>query len=99
MAFNINFFEIFRDNLASTSTVSQEPDSSKPSSSQTNLPKLQSKLPNIPGGAMLYHSSVLAELNGLGSNLGLGNLAMSYPHGFILGLANQGQEGGKWKIF
>lgn len=43
---------------------------------------------------MLYHSGVLG-LDGLGTNLGLGNLAMGYPHSFILGLANQGQEGGE----
>lgn len=45
---------------------------------------------------MLYRSSVLTGvgLDGLGTNLGLGNLAMGYPHSFILGLANQGQEGG-----
>lgn len=49
---------------------------------------------------MLYHSGVLAGvgLDGLGTNLGLGNLAMGYPHSFILGLANQGQEGGKYLI-
>lgn len=75
--------------LASTST-SQEADSSK--SSQIPMPKLLPKL-DLPGGAMLYHSGVLAGLDGLGNNLGLGNLAMTYPHSFILGLANQGQEG------
>ncbi|KPJ16104.1 hypothetical protein RR48_06059 [Papilio machaon] len=55
-----------------------------------SMPKI-----NLPGGAMLYHSGVLAGvgLDGLGTNLGLGNLAMGYPHSFILGLANQGQEG------
>lgn len=44
---------------------------------------------------MLYHHGMLAGvgLDGLGPNLGLGNLAMGYPHSFILGLANQGQEG------
>lgn len=47
---------------------------------------------------MLYHSGVLAGvgLDGIGSNIGLGNLAMGYPHSFILGLANQGQEGGEY---
>ncbi|KAJ8723151.1 hypothetical protein PYW08_003063 [Mythimna loreyi] len=74
---------------ASTSSTTQEADSSKPSPS---LPKLLPKI-EMPGGAMLYHSGVLAGLDGIGSNLGLGNLAMGYPHGFILGLANQGQEG------
>ncbi|XP_045769698.1 serum response factor homolog isoform X2 [Maniola jurtina] len=77
------------DNQPSTSTSNPEPESSK--SSQPSLPKLLPKI-DLPGGAMLYHSSVLG-LDGLGSNLGLGNLAMGYPHSFILGLANQGQEG------
>lgn len=64
-------------------------------SSQPSLPKLLPKI-DLPGGAMLYRSSVLTGvgLDGLGTNLGLGNLAMGYPHSFILGLANQGQEGG-----
>ncbi|KAL0880399.1 hypothetical protein ABMA27_002834 [Loxostege sticticalis] len=87
---------------ASTSSTTQEADSSK--SSQPSLPKLLPKI-DLPGGAMLYHSGVLAGLDGIGSNignlgnignignLGLGNLAMGYPHSFILGLANQGQEG------
>ena len=83
------------DNLPSTST-NQEPESSK--SSQPSLPKILPKI-DLPGGAMLYHSSVLTGLDGLGSNLGLGNLAMGYPHSFILGLANQGQEGGTFNIF
>ncbi|CAH2047548.1 unnamed protein product, partial [Iphiclides podalirius] len=80
------------DNVPSTSTINQEPESSK--SSQPSLPKVLPKI-NLPGGAMLYHSGVLAGvgLDGLGANLGLGNLAMGYPHSFILGLANQGQEG------
>ncbi|XP_049872537.1 serum response factor homolog isoform X1 [Pectinophora gossypiella] len=80
------------DPQASTSSSTQEPDSSKPH--QQNLPKILPKI-DLPGGAMLYHSGVLAGvgLDGLGSNLGLGNLAMGYPHSFILGLANQGQEG------
>ncbi|CAK1585677.1 unnamed protein product [Parnassius mnemosyne] len=80
------------DNVPSTSSTNQEPESSK--SSQPSLPKILPKI-NLPGGAMLYHSGVLAGvgLDGLGTNLGLGNLAMGYPHSFILGLANQGQEG------
>ncbi|CAH0719828.1 unnamed protein product, partial [Brenthis ino] len=78
------------DNLPSTSTSNPEQESSK--SSQPSLPKILPKI-DLPGGAMLYHSSVLTGLDGLGSNLGLGNLAMGYPHSFILGLANQGQEG------
>ncbi|XP_059057535.1 serum response factor homolog isoform X1 [Achroia grisella] len=76
--------------LPSTSSATQEADSSK--SSQPSLPKLLPKI-DLPGGAMLYHSGVLAGLDSLGSNIGLGNLAMGYPHSFILGLANQGQEG------
>ncbi|XP_014357061.2 serum response factor homolog isoform X1 [Papilio machaon] len=81
-----------KDHLPSTSTSSQEPESSK--SSQSPMAKSMPKI-NLPGGAMLYHSGVLAGvgLDGLGTNLGLGNLAMGYPHSFILGLANQGQEG------
>ncbi|XP_068633834.1 serum response factor homolog [Battus philenor] len=81
-----------KDQLPSTSTSIQEPESSKPS--QPLLPKVLSNI-NLPGGAMLYHSGVLAGvgLDGLSSNLGLGNLAMGYPHSFILGLANQGQDG------
>lgn len=75
---------------ASTSSTTQEADSSK--SSQPTLPKLLPKL-DLPGGATLYHAGVLAGLDGLGTNIGLGNLAMGYPHSFILGLANQGQEG------
>ncbi|KAJ0183485.1 hypothetical protein K1T71_001461 [Dendrolimus kikuchii] len=75
---------------ASTSSTTQEADSSK--SSQPNLQKALPKL-NLPGGAMLYHSSVLAGLDGISNNIGLGSLAMSYPHSLILGLANQGQEG------
>ncbi|RVE45911.1 hypothetical protein evm_009445 [Chilo suppressalis] len=75
---------------ASTSSTTQEADSSK--SSQPSLPKFLPKL-DLPGGAMLYHSGVLAGLDGIGSNIGLGNLTMGYPHSFILGLANQGQEG------
>ncbi|XP_052741001.1 serum response factor homolog isoform X2 [Bicyclus anynana] len=77
------------DNLPSTSTANPEPESSK--STQPSLPKLLPKI-DLPGGAMLYHTGVLG-LDGLGNNLGLGNLAMGYPHSFILGLANQGQEG------
>lgn len=61
------------------------------------MPKILPKL-DLPGGAMLYHPGVLG-LEGLGSNLGLGNLAMGYPHSFILGLANQGQEGGKYFFY
>ncbi|XP_039754863.1 serum response factor homolog isoform X2 [Pararge aegeria] len=76
------------DNLPSTSS-NPEPESSK--SSQPSLPKLLPKI-DLPGGTMLYHPGVLG-LDGLGTNLGLGNLAMGYPHSFILGLANQGQEG------
>lgn len=79
--------ESHNDALASTSSTTQEADSSKPS-----LPKLMPKIEQMPGGAMLY-PGVLAGLDGISSNLGLGNLAMGYPHGFILGLANQGQEG------
>ncbi|XP_026744346.1 serum response factor homolog isoform X1 [Trichoplusia ni] len=83
--------ESHNDLLASTSSTTQEADSSKPTQS---LPKLLPKI-DLPGGAMLYHSGVLAGvgLDGIGSNIGLGNLAMGYPHSFILGLANQGQEG------
>ncbi|XP_052755326.1 serum response factor homolog isoform X2 [Galleria mellonella] len=76
--------------LPSTSSATQEADSSK--SSQSSLPKLLPKI-DLPGGAMLYHSGVLAGLDSLGTNIGLGNLTMGYPHSFILGLANQGQEG------
>ncbi|XP_073955041.1 serum response factor blistered isoform X2 [Choristoneura fumiferana] len=78
-----------REPQASTSSTTQEADSSK--TSQQSMPKILPKL-DLPGGAMLYHPGVLG-LEGLGSNLGLGNLAMGYPHSFILGLANQGQEG------
>ncbi|XP_026319106.1 serum response factor homolog isoform X2 [Hyposmocoma kahamanoa] len=82
--------ERVNDPQASTSATTQEADSSK----APTLPKILPKI-DLPGGAMLYHSGVLAGvgLDGLGSNLGLGNLAMGYPPSFILGLANQGQEG------
>ncbi|XP_030021887.2 serum response factor homolog isoform X2 [Manduca sexta] len=82
--------EVQPDPAASTSATTQEADSSKPG--QPAMPKLLSKL-GLPGGAMLYHSGMLAGLDGIGNNLGMGNLAMGYPHSFILGLANQGQEG------
>lgn len=84
--------EVHGEPLASTSSTTQEADSSKPGPS---LPKILPKPLDLPGGAMLYHSGVLAGvgLDGIGSNLGLGNLAMGYPHSFILGLANQGQDG------
>ncbi|GBP29333.1 hypothetical protein EVAR_22705_1 [Eumeta japonica] len=73
---------------ASTSSSSQDVENNKQSN---NMLKQQPKL-NLPGGAMLYHPGVLAGIDGLGPNLGLGNLAMAYPQGFILGLANQGQD-------
>ncbi|XP_047531322.1 serum response factor homolog isoform X1 [Vanessa atalanta] len=89
---DINRDSLSVDNLPSTSSMNPEPESSK--SSQPSLPKLLPKI-DLPGGAMLYRSSVLTGvgLDGLGTNLGLGNLAMGYPHSFILGLANQGQDG------
>ncbi|CAG9562676.1 unnamed protein product [Danaus chrysippus] len=78
-----------QDNMPSTSSLNVE--ESKPS--QPSLPKILPKI-DLPGGAILYHSGVLGVgLDGIGTNLGLGNLAMGYPHNFILGLANQGQEG------
>ncbi|XP_013193633.1 serum response factor homolog isoform X2 [Amyelois transitella] len=77
------------ESQASTSSNTQEADSSK--SSQRPLTKILPKI-DLPGGAMLY-PGVLAGLDSLGPNIGLGNLAMNYPHSFILGLANQGQEG------
>ncbi|XP_038214268.1 serum response factor homolog [Zerene cesonia] len=79
------------DNQPSTSSSNQEADAK---SSQPSLPRILPKI-DLPGGAMLYPSGVLAGvgLDGLGTNLGLGNLAMGYPHSFILGLANQGQDG------
>ncbi|XP_075975452.1 serum response factor blistered isoform X2 [Anticarsia gemmatalis] len=84
--------EVHNEPLASTSSTTQEADSSKP---VQVLPKILPKPMDLPGGAMLYHSGVLAGvgLDGIGSNIGLGNLAMGYPHSFILGLANQGQDG------
>ncbi|XP_022115280.2 serum response factor homolog isoform X2 [Pieris rapae] len=75
------------ENQPSTSSANQE----ESKSSQPSLPRLLPKI-DLPGGAMLYPSGVLAGLDGLGTNLGLGNLAMGYPPSFILGLANQGQE-------
>ncbi|VVC98634.1 unnamed protein product [Leptidea sinapis] len=74
----------------STSSANQEPETAPPPSLPRILPKI-----DLPGGAMLYPSGVLAGvgLDGIGTNLGLGNLAMGYPHSFILGLANQGQDG------
>ncbi|CAF4850329.1 unnamed protein product [Pieris macdunnoughi] len=75
------------ENQPSTSSANQE----ESKSSQPSLPRLLPKI-DLPGGAMLYPSGVLAGLEGLGTNLGLGNLAMGYPPSFILGLANQGQE-------
>ncbi|OWR48853.1 hypothetical protein KGM_214520 [Danaus plexippus plexippus] len=78
-----------QENMPSTSSLNVE--ESKPS--QPSLPKILPKI-DLPGGAILYHSGVLGVgLDGIGTNLGLGNLAMGYPHNFILGLANQGQEG------
>ncbi|XP_048485326.1 serum response factor homolog [Plutella xylostella] len=77
-----------REPQASTSSIPQEADSSKSSGPMTKMmPKI-----DLPGGAMLYHPGVLAQvgLDGLGSNLGY---AMGLPHSFILGLAGQGQDG------
>ncbi|XP_063534572.1 serum response factor homolog isoform X1 [Cydia strobilella] len=80
-----------REPQASTSSITQEADSSK--TSQPPMPKILPKI-DLPGGAMLYPGMLAGVgLDGLGSNLSLGNLAMGYPHSFILGLANQGQEG------
>ncbi|XP_053604411.1 serum response factor homolog isoform X1 [Plodia interpunctella] len=81
--------QVQAESQASTSSTTQEADSSK--STQRPLTKILPKI-DLPGGAMLY-PGVLAGLDSLGTNIGLGNLAMSYPHSFILGLANQGQEG------
>lgn len=87
-----HFRESHSENQPSTSSANQQ----ESKSSQPSLPRLLPKI-DLPGGAMLYPSGVLAGvgLDGLGANLGLGNLAMGYPPSFILGLANQGQEGGK----
>ncbi|XP_072932907.1 uncharacterized protein bs isoform X2 [Epargyreus clarus] len=87
----VNNREPTNDNVASTSTSNQDGEKAN------NQPALRKILPKLemPGGAMLYHTGVLAGvgLDGLGTHLGLGNLAMGYPQGFILGVANQGQEG------
>ncbi|CAB3246765.1 unnamed protein product [Arctia plantaginis] len=84
--------EAYGEPIASTSSSNaQEADSSKP---PQGLPKLLPKPVDLPGGAMLYHSGVLAGvgLDEIRNNLGLNNLAMGYPASFILGLANQGHD-------
>ncbi|XP_041980352.1 serum response factor isoform X2 [Aricia agestis] len=80
-----------QDNIPSTSSSNPEPESSKAPSLAKILPKIE-----LPGGAMLYPPAMMAGMPGLenlGTNLGLGNLGMGYPPGFILSLPNQTQDG------